>query len=91
MEDSVLPSKKYLLIAIITLATLLLGFVFSGYLTLLFLGLDTQLFTWNTYYQYVHAIGQPQVAPFVGKIKWAGYVGFGLPCWCCWWPAWCCC
>ena len=74
-----LPSKKYLLIAIITLATLLLGFVFSGYLTLLFLGLDTQLFTWNTYYQYVHAIGQPQVAPFVGKIKWAGYVGFGLP------------
>lgn len=74
-----LPSKKYLLIAIITLATLLLGFVFSGYLTLLFLGLDTQLFTWSTYYQYVHAIGQPQVAPFVGKIKWAGYVGFGLP------------
>lgn len=75
----VLPSKKYLLIAIVTLATLLLGFVFSGYLTLLFLGLDTKLFTWNTYYQYYHAIGQPQVAPFVGKIKWAGYVGFGLP------------
>ena len=74
-----LPSKKYLLIAIVTLATLLLGFVFSGYLTLLFLGLDTKLFTWNTYYQYYHAIGQPQVAPFVGKIKWAGYVGFGLP------------
>ena len=63
-----LPSKKYLLIAIITLATLLLGFVFSGYLTLLLLGLDTKLFTWNTYYQYYHAIGQPQVAPFVGKI-----------------------
>ncbi|PZS72584.1 type IV secretory system conjugative DNA transfer family protein [Stenotrophomonas maltophilia] len=74
-----LPSKKYSLIAIITLATLLLGFVFSGYLTLLFLGLDTKLFTWNTYYQYYHAIGQPQVVPFVGKIKWAGYVGFGLP------------
>lgn len=73
-----LPSKKYSLIAIITLATLLLGFVFSGYLTLLFLGLDTKLFTWNTYYQYYHAIGQPQVVPFVGKIKWAGYVGFGL-------------
>ncbi len=58
-----LPSKKYLLIAIITLATLLLGFVFSGYLTLLFLGWDTQLFNWNTYYQYVHAIGQPQSRP----------------------------
>jgi len=75
----VLPSKKYLLIAIITLATLLLGFVFSGYLTLLFLGLDTKLFTWNTYYQYFNALDQPQVAPFVGKIRWAGYVGFGLP------------
>lgn len=74
-----LPSKKYLLIAITTLATLLLGFVFSGYLTLLFLGLDTKLFTWNTYYQYFNALDQPQVVPFVGKIKWAGYVGFGLP------------
>jgi len=75
----VLSSKKYLLIAIITLATLLLGFVLSGYLTLLLLGLDTKLLTWNTYYQYFHALGQPQVAPFVGKIKWAGYLGFGLP------------
>lgn len=74
-----LSSKKYLLIAIITLATLLIGFVLSGYLTLLLLGLDTKLLTWNTYYQYFHAIGQPQVAPFVGKIKWAGYLGFGLP------------
>lgn len=58
-----LPSKKYLLIAIVTLATLLLGFVFSGYLTLLFLGLDTKLFTWNTYYQYSRARSRGRTAP----------------------------
>ena len=74
-----LPSNKFLTIAIATVVALLLGFALSGYLTLLLLGLDTKLFTWNTYYQYYNALGQPQVAPFVGKIKWAGYLGFGLP------------
>lgn len=74
-----LPSNKFLTIAIATVVALLLGFALSGYLTLLLLGLDTKLFTWNTYYQYYNALGQPQVAPFVGKIRSAGYLGFGLP------------
>jgi type IV secretion system protein VirD4 len=59
--------------------TVIAGYFLSGYLVLLLLKLDTRLFGLGTYYEYVHAIGLPQVAPFVGKIKWAGYLGFGLP------------
>ena len=57
------------------------GAYFSGYLTLLLLfgfkhptspGL-------TTYWQYVHALQLPQLAPFSGRIRFAGAVGFGLP------------
>ncbi|WP_430543084.1 type IV secretory system conjugative DNA transfer family protein [Xanthomonas sacchari] len=59
--------------------TAVCGYFLSGYLVLLLLKLDTRMFGPGTYYQYVHAIGLPEVAPYVGKIKWAGYLGFGLP------------
>ncbi|WP_430543132.1 type IV secretory system conjugative DNA transfer family protein [Xanthomonas sacchari] len=59
--------------------TAVCGYFLSGYLVLLLLKLDTRMFGLGTYYQYVHAIGLPEVAPYVGKIKWAGYLGFGLP------------
>ncbi|SBV35396.1 conserved exported hypothetical protein [uncultured Stenotrophomonas sp.] len=61
------------------LTTLFVGFVLSGYFTLLLLRLDTSLLGWNTYYQYFSVLDQPQVVPFVDRIKWAGYFGFGLP------------
>jgi type IV secretion system protein VirD4 len=54
------------------------GYFLSGYLLLLLLKLDIRLFGLGTYYEYVQAVGLPQVAPYVGKIKWAGYLGFGL-------------
>ncbi|WP_409976703.1 type IV secretory system conjugative DNA transfer family protein [Xanthomonas graminis] len=63
----------------IVVLTVVAGYFLSGYLVLLLLKLDTRLFGLGTYYEYVHAIGLPQVAPYVGKIKWAGYLGFGLP------------
>ena len=44
-----LPSNKFLTIAIATVVALLLGFASSGYLTLLLLGLDAKLFTRNIY------------------------------------------
>ncbi|WP_425611768.1 type IV secretory system conjugative DNA transfer family protein [Xanthomonas hawaiiensis] len=59
--------------------TAVCGYFLSGYLVLLLLKLDTRMFGLGTYYQYVHAIGLPEVAPYVGKIKWAGYLGFGAP------------
>ncbi|MDR6673597.1 type IV secretory system conjugative DNA transfer family protein [Xanthomonas sp. 1678] len=70
--------KVYAAVAVVAL-TAVAGYFLSGYLVLLLLKLDTGLLGLSTYYEYVHAIGLPQVAPFVGKIKWAGYLGFGLP------------
>jgi len=59
--------------------TLVVGFVFSGWLTLLILGLDTGHLSWNTYYTYVAALDAPQVAPYATRIRIAGVLGFGLP------------
>ena len=55
------------------------GLYLSGYLALVLLKLDTGLLQWNTYPSYLKALDAPQVAPYVGRIKTAGYLGFGLP------------
>jgi len=74
-----LSNRKIVAAVVVVALTAVVGYFLSGYLVLLLLKLDTRLFGLGTYYEYVHAIGLPQVAPFVGKIKWAGYLGFGLP------------
>jgi len=74
-----LSTQKIVVTAVVILLTALVGYCLAGYLTLLFLGLDTGLFKWNTYYQYVQAMDQPAVAPYLTKIKAAGVVGFSLP------------
>nr|WP_221230583.1 type IV secretory system conjugative DNA transfer family protein [Xanthomonas sp. CFBP 8152] len=58
---------------------MVVGYVLSGYLTLLLLRLDTGLYAWDTYYRYVKALGLPEVAPYATKIKMSGILGFGLP------------
>lgn len=55
------------------------GIYFSGFLALLLLKLDAGQLTWGTYFEYLRAIDLPQVRPWVGKLKAAGYIGFGLP------------
>ncbi|MFC4765264.1 type IV secretory system conjugative DNA transfer family protein [Dyella koreensis] len=57
---------------------LVLGDFFAGWLVRLLLKVDVPL-SWNTYYQYAIALDLPQVQPYVGRIKWSGYIGFGLP------------
>ncbi|WP_369916355.1 type IV secretory system conjugative DNA transfer family protein [Xanthomonas sp. NCPPB 3005] len=74
-----MSNRKIVAAVVVVALTAVVGYFLSGYLVLLLLKLDTRLFGLGTYYEYVHAIGLPQVAPFVGKIKWAGYLGFGLP------------
>ncbi len=74
-----MSTQKPVVIAVAVLLTALVGYCLSGYLTLLLLGLDTGLFKWNTYLQYVQAMDQPAVAPYLTKIKAAGVIGFGLP------------
>lgn len=71
--------SKLKIAAIATVVTMLIGYCLSGYLTLLLLRLDTKLYAWDTYYRYVSAMGLPEVAPYVTKIKLAGAFGFGLP------------
>src|SRR3546814_18447488 len=51
----------------------------SGFLALLFLDLNTNAAGLGPYYAYVKAIDLPQVAPYAGRIRMAGYLGFGLP------------
>lgn len=74
-----MSTQKIVVTAVAILLTALVGYCLAGYLTLLLLGLDTGLFKWNTYYQYVQAMDQPAVAPYLTKIKAAGVVGFSLP------------
>lgn len=63
---------------VLVLVSLVGGYFASGALVLRLLGLKEQPLAWNTYYRYVAALDLPQVAPFVGRIKLAGYLGFGL-------------
>ncbi len=74
-----MSNRKIVAAVVVVALTAVVGYFLSGYMVLLLLKLDTRLFGLGTYYEYVHAIGLPQVAPYVGKIKWAGYLGFGLP------------
>lgn len=55
------------------------GWFLSNYFVLLFLGMRDAPPTWNTWWQYFHALTFPQYAPFASKIKLSGALGFGLP------------
>lgn len=72
-------TKKLFFALFIALLAFLAGVYLSGYLTLMFLKLQTGSVQWNTYHGYLQALDLPQVQPYVTKIKVAGYVGFGLP------------
>jgi Type IV secretory pathway, VirD4 components len=58
---------------------LLVGEVFSGYLTLLFLGMKGVALEFTTYIAYVRMLHDPQYAPFAWKIITAGTLGFLVP------------
>lgn len=61
------------------LLTLVAGLYFSGYVTRMLLQQSEGALQWNTYQVYLKAIDTPAWAPYVKKIKMAGYIGFGLP------------
>ena len=63
----------------IFLIAVVAGEFFSGVLALAFLKLETGQLKWDTYLGYLRALDLPQVQPYLGKIKAAGYLGFGLP------------
>ena len=65
-------------IALLLLAALA-GLYLSGFLTLLFLKLNSGGMKWWVYLDYVRTIDVPQVRPYAGRIKAAGAIGFGTP------------
>lgn len=54
------------------------GNMLAGLLTLWRLKLSIPL-EFGTWWQYARALGLPQLAPYAGAIRFAGYAGFGLP------------
>jgi len=73
-----MSKTKWFWAAGLLLVALVGGVFFSGWLVALLLKVEVPL-SWNTYYQYVSALDQPQVHAYAGRIKAAGYIGFGLP------------
>jgi type IV secretion system protein VirD4 len=59
MEERSLSRPKIILAAALVLAALIAGNYLSGGLTLLLLGLDTELMKFSTYWQYVRALDPP--------------------------------
>jgi type IV secretion system protein VirD4 len=70
---------KWYWAAFLALIVLVAGEYLSGFLTLLFLRLDTGLLEWGTYLSYLRALNLPEVQPYLGRVKAGGYIGFGLP------------
>jgi type IV secretion system protein VirD4 len=55
------------------------GLYFAGYLVLLMLKLEPAHLTWHTYRDYALALDLAQTKPYAGRIRAAGWIGFGLP------------
>jgi type IV secretion system protein VirD4 len=72
-------TSKPVVVALACVAVAVAGVYLSGLLALLLLEMDVHHLQWNTWYRYLHAIDLPQLRPYAGRIRIAGYVGFGLP------------
>lgn len=70
---------KLIFALVLGIAALAAGLYLSGYLSLLFLKIDTGLLKWSTFTDYVRVLDLPQYKQYAGRIKASGYIGFGLP------------
>lgn len=70
---------KSLMVGCSALIVLIAGNYLSGLLTLAFLKVGSGQVRWDTYFDYVRALGIPQVRAYAGRIEIAGAIGFGLP------------
>lgn len=73
-----MDNKRLSAAVVATLLAAVAGNYLSGYLALIFLGLDTGLLGFGTYYGYVRFLEHPQVAQYSGRLLAAGAIGFGL-------------
>ena len=72
-------SAKLLFASVAALLAATAGLYFAGYLVLLMLKLEPAHLTWHTYRDYALALDLAQTKPYAGRIRAAGWVGFGLP------------
>lgn len=63
----------------LTLAVAVAASYLSGFIVLMLLQLGTDALQWNTYLSYVRALDLPEMRPYVDRVRWAGYAGFGIP------------
>jgi len=69
---------RHLAALLAALLALLAGAYLSGFLALLFLGLDAGSAGPGTWLAYLRHLDHPQVAPYAWRIRTAGVIGFGL-------------
>ncbi|RMH93275.1 type IV secretory system conjugative DNA transfer family protein, partial [Lysobacter pythonis] len=62
----------------VLLVALLGGVYLSGFLVKLLIGVDIPVDT-KTWWTYFQALDTPRMQPYAAKVKWAGYIGFGVP------------
>ena len=77
-------SEKLLFASIATLLAAIAGAYLAGYLLLWMLKLDPAHLSWHTYRDYLRALDLVQMKPHAGRVRAAGWIGFGLPAlaWC---------
>lgn len=74
-----MKEAKLAFAAVAALIALVAGLYLSGYVTLALLRLDAGLLQWNTYLGYLQALDLPRYQPHADRIRWGGYIGFGIP------------
>ncbi|TAA45690.1 type IV secretory system conjugative DNA transfer family protein [Pseudoxanthomonas winnipegensis] len=67
---------KFGLAVVLTVLAAAAGLYLSGYVTMALLKVHAPLH-WNTYVEYIQALGDARYRPYAGKIKAAGWIGFG--------------
>ncbi|SFR90224.1 type IV secretion system protein VirD4 [Dyella sp. OK004] len=63
----------------LAVAAVAVGEYFSGFLTLLFLGLGQHDLGFGLYWNYLRSLNLPQYQPYLLRIQAAGFIGFGIP------------
>ncbi len=71
-------NARLLIATALTVLLLVAAIYLSGYLALMFLGLDSGQAGFGTYYSYIKNIDHPRVAQYSGRLWTAGGIGFGL-------------
>lgn len=71
-------NNRILAAALLAVLFIVATIYLSGYLTLIFLGLDAGTAEFGTYYQYFKNLDHPQVQPYAMRIKAAGAISAGL-------------